>query len=282
MSVTFPASVPFYKMQGSGNDFVVIDNRAARIPELEMQRFAVAACRRAFGIGADGIFFLDLPKERTDVDVIWHFFNADGSRAEMCGNASRCAARLAHMLGMAGPGLAIGTDAGVVRAEVFEDVREVRVQLTPPCGLETGIALDLGGGEAFTVHFVNTGVPHAVIFVENVENVDVDRLGRAIRYHARFAPAGTNVNFAQIVSAEAISLRTYERGVEGETYACGTGASAAVYLAHHLKLTGPDVQVTTSGGERLGIGVAEGALFLRGKAEITFSGVLNLQSVGLA
>ncbi len=281
MSLTFPASLPFYKMQGSGNDFVVIDNTRARVPEGDMARFAVAVCRRAFGIGADGVFFLEKPAQRPDVDVAWHFFNADGSRAEMCGNASRCAARLAHLLGMAPQRLRLGTDAGVVEAEVFEAEREARVRLTPPTGLRLGIDLDLGGGETFTAHFVNTGVPHAVIFVDEVTDVDVARIGRAIRFHAAFAPAGTNVNFAQVTGRDSMLLRTYERGVEGETFACGTGASAAVRLARELELTGDEAAVTTTGGEKLVIGLAEGAIFLRGKAEITFEGVLNLQSVGL-
>lgn len=282
MSLNFPATLPFIKMQGSGNDFVVIDNTRAGITPDAMPAMAVALCRRAFGIGADGIFFLEKPRDRADVDVAWHFFNADGSRAEMCGNASRCASRLAHLLGLAPRRLRLGTDAGVVEAEVFEAEREARVRLTPPTDLRLGIDLDLGGGETYAAHFVNTGVPHAVIFVDAVQDVDVVRIGRAIRYHAAFAPAGTNVNFAQVTGRETMLLRTYERGVEGETFACGTGASAAVRLARELGLTGDEVSVTTTGGEKLVIGLADGAIYLRGKAEITFSGELNLASVGLA
>ncbi|EPR44655.1 Diaminopimelate epimerase [Desulfovibrio sp. X2] len=282
MNFTSSATIPFFKMQGTGNDFVVIDNRTLKYPRERMADFARAACHRAFGVGADGIFFLDLPNGRSDVDVVWDFYNADGSRAEMCGNGSRCAARLAHLLGMAPAHLRLGTDAGVVDAEVFEAEHEARVRLTAPLGQELNISLELEGGEKLTAHFVNTGVPHTVIFVDDVKSVDVARLGRAVRFHTRFAPAGTNVNFAQVTGKGSALLRTYERGVEGETLACGTGACATTVLAHALGLTGPEVAVTTSGGQELTITYADGAVFLRGKAEISFAGELDPVSIGLS
>ncbi len=272
--------IPFVKMQGSGNDFVVIDNRERSVPVEAMAEWAKAVCRRAFGVGADGLFFLEnAPADRPGVDFIWHFYNADGSRAEMCGNGSRCAARLAVLLGMAPARHVIGTDAGPVRAEVFPDGR-VKVQLTPAKDARLDIALP-AADQTLRAHFVNTGVPHAVIFTDDVSKIDLPNLGRVVRYHETFRPKGTNANFAQVVDKQTMLLRTYERGVEAETYACGTGASAAAYLSHKLGLTGPEVSVTTSGGERLTITVQGENVFLAGAAVVTFTGDLFLESLGL-
>ncbi len=280
MAVGFAAAVPFFKMQGSGNDFVVIDNRDAGVAVEDMASWAMALCRRAFGVGADGLFFLENADDRTDVDFKWHFYNADGSRAEMCGNGSRCAARLAYELKMAPAEHSIGTDAGVVRARVLPELGQVKVQLTDPVderlNIELGLSDDLNIG-----HFVNTGVPHTVVFTDDVEDVDIESMGRTLRFHEEFAPSGTNANFAQVVDREHILLRTYERGVEGETFACGTGACATAHLAHRLGLTGPEVEITTSGGEKLVVDVREGKVFLQGGAEIVFKGEINLESVGL-
>lgn len=277
---TLGQQMPFVKMQGSGNDFVVIDNRDRRVPVEAMAGWARAVCRRAFGVGADGIFFLETPPaDRPGVDFIWHFYNADGSRAEMCGNGSRCAARLAYLLGMAPARHVIGTDAGPVHAEVLDSGR-VKVQLTPAKDARLDIALP-AADQTLRAHFVNTGVPHTVIFVDDVAKVDLPDLGRAVRYHETFRPKGTNANFAQVVDKKTMLLRTYERGVEAETYACGTGASAAVYLSHKLGLTGPEVNVTTSGGEQLTISVDKDNVFLAGAATVTFTGNLLLESVGL-
>jgi len=273
--------IPFVKMQGSGNDFVVIDNRKWRVPVAAMADWAKAVCRRAFGVGADGLFFLENPPaDRPGVDFIWHFYNADGSRAEMCGNGSRCAARLAHLLGMAPARHVIGTDAGPVHAQVLEDGR-VKVLLTPAKDARLNIALP-AADKTYRAHFVNTGVPHTVLFVDDASKVDLANLGRAIRFHETFAPKGTNVNFAQVLGERSMLLRTYERGVEAETFACGTGASAAVYLSHKLGLTGPEVNVTTSGGEQLTITVEGADVFLAGAAVATFTGELLLESIGLS
>ncbi|MFW5489542.1 MAG: diaminopimelate epimerase [Desulfovibrio sp.] len=281
MGIDFSAAVHFFKMQGSGNDFVVIDNRTAKVAVDDMADWAKSLCRRAFGIAADGLFFLEEAPERDDVDFRWHFYNADGSRAEMCGNGSRCAARLAYELGMAPVEHSIGTDAGVVRAKVLPELGQVKVQLTDPfderLNIEVGLSDDLN-----ICHFVNSGVPHAVVFTDDVEEVDISAMGSKLRFHEEFAPAGTNANFAQVVDKEHMLLRTYERGVEDETYACGTGACASVFLAHRLGLTGPVVEVTTSGGEKLVVDVTDGKLFLQGGAEITFQGEANLTSLGLA
>ncbi|QJB55659.1 diaminopimelate epimerase [Pseudodesulfovibrio sp. zrk46] len=278
----FSTSIPFYKMQGCGNDFVVIDNREAKVAEADMADWAVKVCARAFGVYADGLFFLE-ETDVPDLDYRWHFFNSDGSRAEMCGNASRCAGKLAHAIGLAPAEHTFGTDAGPIKAQVLQDgpdAGRVKVQLTPPQGLETNIEIDVDGAP-LTIHFADTGVPHVVVFVEDIENYDVKGMGAKIRYHEHFAPAGTNVNFAEVKDDATMLLRTYERGVEDETYACGTGAAATQLIANTLGLTGPKADLTTTGGEVLTIFLEDGNVFLQGAAELTFKGEMYLEALGL-
>lgn len=279
MSTMFGARAPFYKLQGCGNDFVALDNRVLRLPEGLMAEWARKICPRAFGVGADGLFFLDHPTDAA-ADYRWHFFNADGSRAEMCGNASRCAGRLAHALGLAGVRQRLATDAGVIAIEVLPETGQVKVQLTTPKDVALGVRLDVLGRET-EVHFVNTGVPHAVLFVDEVRAVDVAAVGRAVRFHEHFAPAGTNANFVQVLDSGHALVRTYERGVEGETLACGTGVSAVLVVASALGRTGDRVENTTSGGEVLVTSLEVGSVFLQGAAELTFTGELNIPALGL-
>ncbi len=291
-SDTFGPWVECCKMQGSGNDFVVLDNRALQLTPDEMSAWARSLCRKAFGVGADGLILLDSTPPGLDADYIWHFYNADGSRAEMCGNGSRCAARLAYELGLAERTHVLGTDAGPIKAEVLPAQDLVKVQLTPYHDLRMGMDVTLEptfpdvseqieSTPSWEVHFVNTGVPHLVVFTPDVAALDVQDLGRRFREHPQFAPGGTNVNFVQVQDRESMLLRTYERGVEGETYACGTGAAASALIAHALDRTGPEVNIRTSGGELLGITIEQDALFLTGKAVLVFTANLNLQSLGL-
>jgi diaminopimelate epimerase len=279
MSIFSAPTQSFYKMQGSGNDFIVIDNRAKTISTADMPNWAKILCPHAFSIGADGIIFLEAD-DSGQASTRWHFFNADGSRAEMCGNGSRCATLLAHMLGMAPADHLMLTDAGKVHAQVFRDAGEVEVQLTPARDLVLNFALDLGG-ESYTAHFANTGVPHAVIVCPDVKALDVKGLGAKVRYHDHFAPAGTNANFIEVVNRGELLLRTYERGVENETYACGTGAAASVAVAHALGLCEPRARVTTSGGEVLEIGVHGTDISLRGKAQLVYRGEFCPAALGL-
>jgi diaminopimelate epimerase len=276
-------SVPFFKMQGGGNDFVAIDNRSLGLPVEAMPRWAIQVCRRAFGVGADGIFFLeDTPPGRTE-DYVWHFYNGDGSRAGMCGNASRCAARLAFTLGLAGQRHVLGTDRGPVPAEYFPDTRKARTRMPRPDGLKLNMALDVDGA-AMTVHFVDTGVPHAVVLLDTPEDLaglDVKRFGHALRFHPAFQPAGTNANFAAVTGPDTLRLRTYERGVEDETYACGTGSAAVAVVGKALGLTGDRTEITTTGNETLTLYLADGEVFLEGGAELTFTGTLYLDALGL-
>lgn len=269
----------FYKMQGSGNDFIIIDNRDRAIAPDAMPAWAKALCPRAFRIGADGIIFLEMDNSG-QAATKWHFFNADGSRAEMCGNGSRCATLLAHHLGMAGAEHVMLTDAGPIQARVFADAGEVEVQLTPVRDQALNLDLDVDGTPV-VAHFANTGVPHAVIITDDVKAIDIREMGAKVRYHQHFVPAGTNANFIQIIDRTHILLRTYERGVENETYACGTGAAASVSVAHALDLVDPRAQVTTSGGEILEISVRGTDIFLRGQAQIVYHGEFEPARLGL-
>lgn len=273
-------SIPFVKMHGSGNHFVLIDNRDVAVPREDMADWARAVCRPGFGVGADGLIFLEPAPVGIEADYVWHFYNADGSRAEMCGNGSRCASQWAASLGLAGPEHVLGTDAGPIKAKVLNN-NEVKVQLTPPFDLRLHQDLEVRG-RVLTAHSVNTGVPHAVVLSEAVENEDVAHLGETLRYHPAYAPAGTNVNFIQILDRTHMLLRTYERGVEAETYACGTGAAASAIIANALGLVEPQVKVTTTGGEHLQISLENDSVFLQGKAILVYTGLLRPESVGLS
>ncbi|WP_462323545.1 diaminopimelate epimerase [Desulfoplanes sp.] len=281
MITPFGQGIAFFKMQGSGNDFILMDNRHIKLGLSEMETWAKKLCPRAFGIGADGLILIDQPTPEESVDYVWHFYNADGSRAEMCGNGSRCVARLAYELGIAGVSQVFRTDAGPIKAEILPENNTVKVQLTKPQALNLDMTIPKDNGETMQVHFVNTGVPHTVLVSNDLKKIDIRTLGSSIRYNPRFAPHGTNVNFVKILDPDHILLRTYERGVEDETYACGTGACASVYVAHALGKCSKHVSVTTSGGEKLQVHIENKDIFLQGQATIVFTGTLYPTVFGL-
>jgi diaminopimelate epimerase len=234
----------FYKMSGCGNDFIIIDNRRLVIAEKNLTAFIVGVCRRKMSVGADGIILI----ENSDtVDFKWRFYNSDGSLAEMCGNGARCVARFAYLNGITGPDMSFETLAGVVSASVSE-TGLVKIKMTDPLNLELNRPLILKSGK-FEVSSVNTGVPHAVMVVKNVEETPVKEMGKEIRFHPDFAPAGTNANFVSVQPDSVVAVRTYERGVEDETLACGTGCVAsALITACKFGLTSPVTLLTRSGG----------------------------------
>lgn len=262
----------FYKMSGHGNDFIIVDNRNTWVNEDEQAPMTKALCRRRLSIGADGMIFIQ--NGSSEVDFSWRFYNADGSEAEMCGNGARCAALFAHMQGIAPARMSFETVAGVIKAEVLE--RSIRVETTPPHGLKVDYELEVDG-ERITLSSLDTGVPHAVVFVDDAETARVFDLGRAIRYHEYFQPAGTNVNFTQVLDSNALINRTYERGVEDETLACGTGCVAAALLAAEKGLVTSPTRVMTRGGEDLIIhfnkkGDAFQDVSMEGPVRIVYSG----------
>ena len=275
ISVIKPIS--FTKMNGCGNDFIIIDNRSGMV-SADLLHFARRVCRRKISVGADGLILIETDGE---LDFRWQFFNADGSRAEMCGNGARCAARFAYLNGIAGSKMIFGTDAGAIAAEVIGD--NARIKMTDPFDLVCDAVFKLRDGEQ-TVNHLNTGVPHAVIETSDLENVPVVDRGREIRHHPHFAPAGTNVNFVAVRKAGAIRVRTYERGVEDETLACGTGcvASALVTAVRHGWAS--PIAVTTRSGGVLTIyferaGQAFRSVYLEGDARIVYTAELQAEAL---
>ena len=242
--------IDFYKMSGSGNDFILVDNRTNLIEAAVAPELARNLCRRKVSVGADGLILIENDDE---ADFRWSFFNADGSTAEMCGNGGRCAARLANILGICGPTLSFRTLAGIIRAELSGS--RVKLQMTEPRDLRLDLELELNG-RSFNTHFVNTGVPHTVFILDGPEILaeqEVVGQGRKVRYHSQFAPAGTNVNFVAVLGEQALAIRTYERGVEDETLACGTGATAVALIGAAKGMVRPPVDVHTKSGETLTI-----------------------------
>ncbi len=262
-------------MQGSGNDFILIDDRRNVLKGMSLKLLAKNICNRHYSVGADGLIVV-VPSKKADFK--WRFLNADGSEAEMCGNGSRCVARFAYLKKIAKREMAFETRAGIIHAEVKKDV--VRVQLTDASGLRANINVPLGGTTR-TGHFINTGVPHLVYFSTVLDAEDVEGIGRRTRYHELFQPAGTNVNFVEVQGPHKLRIRTYERGVEGETLACGTGSVAGALVAGSLGLAASPVIVTTRSGEKLTVSFERGAegfsnIRLEGKAEVICEGNLFL------
>ncbi len=234
----------FWKMSGSGNDFILIDNRGGRIASESMPRVVMRVCRRRESVGADGMIFV---QSSNTYDFSWRFFNADGGEAEMCGNGARCVARFAHLNGIAGPEMTFETLAGRIAAEVRG--RVVKVRMPRPSKVQ--LDLDLPSADAWrSADFINTGVPHAVMRVDDLEHCPVVELGRMVRNHPLFAPSGANANFVRMTGPDALDIRTYERGVEDETLACGTGSIAAALVSAERGLVSSPTRVTTRGGEQ--------------------------------
>lgn len=278
--------VPFVKMSGTGNDFILIDHRKPLLAPEDMAHFVAQVCRRKFSAGADGLILIE---DSSEVDFQWRFFNADGSVAEMCGNGARCAARFAFLQGIAPAQMRFATLAGIIEASVSAE--NVTLKMTDPINLNLHRRISVDGTE-YRVHSVDTGVPHAVVFVDDIEQTDVRALGSLIRHHQMFMPAGTNVNFVQ-VQGNAIKVRTYERGVEDETLACGTGAGACAIIAALLDQAASPVDVITSGNDQLSVefdctkenkkngkqDVIITNVFLKGPAHTIYSGKLDAEAL---
>ncbi|MEX0747169.1 MAG: diaminopimelate epimerase [Rhodothermales bacterium] len=276
--------VEFTKMNGAGNDFVVIDNRFFHFSDAELSAMAPRLCRRRFGIGADGILAYN-PPENPDHHFRMRYVNADGSIGTMCGNGARCLSRFARRAGLNETNMVFETDAGVLRAHVPErDDAPVRIYLSPPRSFTAEKDLESAEArEAGPVHYIWTGTEHAVCFVGDVDKVPVERWGPAIRRDPALLPAGANVDFVQASAdgSAVLRARTYEKGVEGETLACGTGAVASAIAARLTgRVAGDRIDVEMPGGtltvgfQVKGIEVTD--VYLEGPAEVVYRGTVEI------
>lgn len=268
--------IPFWKMHGAGNDFILVDDRSLSFPVSDRTWIASAAQRRT-GIGCEGVILI---QPSPNAHFRMRFFNPDGGETDMCGNGARCVARLAHDLGVAPSRMKFETGAGMIEADVVQD--QVRLGMTVPADWRLNRVLDLPGGSR-PYHFVNSGVPHAVMEADDLESLDVAGIGRAVRYHRDFAPKGTNANFIKVTGPQTLRIRTYERGVEAETLACGTGMVAACLIAGRIGRVKPPVRITCASGDTLEVNyrlTADGAdhVTLLGPAAYVFSGTIGCPS----
>lgn len=269
-------NLSFTKMNGAGNDFVMLDNRNLNLSLSKDQ--IEQLCDRHRGIGADGLLCVEPATDGGDFKM--RYYNADGGEAEMCGNGARCFGRYVNRLHDDKlQQIKFETMAGMISAEFEGD--QVRINMSAPHSLKLAQSLPVAGTN-LTVHSVNTGVPHAVVFVDDLENVPVIEWGAGLRYHEAFKPKGTNANFAKVVAPGSIAIRTYERGVEGETLACGTGMVACALIHHELTGAPSPVSVLVKGGDTLKVGFDESKkseytnVTLFGPADFVFQGTVQL------
>lgn len=270
--------ITFYKMSGSGNDFILIDNRRGQLKGDSPGKLAAAICRHRLSVGADGLILLEKARARS-AHFRWRLFNADGTEAEMSGNGARCAARLAYILKIAPKKMAFESLAGLVRAEMTGRRNDrVKIEMPGPKDLKLDMKLPFAD-ETRLGHFINSGVPHFLYRVDDVEGADVVGLGRRTRNHDAFKPAGTNVNFARVTDRHTVIMRTYERGVEDETLACGTGAVATALILGVMNLVSSPVALRQRSGQILTVlfkidGRRFTNVFLEGDAGIIYKGEL--------
>ena len=260
-------------MHGAGNDFILVDDRAGRFPVSD-QRWIRQICSHHTGVGAEGLILLQSSGEAS---FFMRFFNPDGSEADMCGNGLRCAARLANDLGIAEKEMTIKTRAGILKAAIMENGVRVAMPLSSETRLNFPVQV---AGQSITCNFINTGVPHVVVETDNLEAVDVQRMGSLLRWHKDFAPQGTNVDYMKITGAHSLAVRTYERGVEAETLACGTGMTACAVIAALLDKVAPPVRVKCRHGDTVEVDFKMSAkkandITLLGPAEHVFQGEIS-------
>ncbi len=277
--------IEFVKMTGAGNDFVLIDNRSGKYT-MDWKTAARQLCRRRYGIGADGLLVIE-PSQRAD--FLMRYYNADGSDGGMCGNGGRCAA--SYVMQQTGTSQINFEALDYVYTGSKENGQRIRLSMKDPVDLQTNIRLQIRDA-AVLLHYVDTGAPHAVLFMDELSPAIHDEigdhgivaLGSAIRNHAEFSPLGTNANFVEVTAKDVISIRTYERGVENETLACGTGSIASAIMAAHLRSMRSPVTVKTLSGETLAVcfDKEQGKfrhVVLEGSARNVFTGNIDLRSL---
>lgn len=268
--------IPFMKLSGAGNDFVIINNlnHIMDSNDSEFMNFVTKICQRRMSVGADGVLLVE---PTNDVDFRMRYFNSDGGEVETCGNGARCISKFAYLNGIVPEQMRFLTNAGIYEAEIVGD--NVKVLMSEPTDIRINVPLQLEDGE-HTVGFANSGVPHVVFLVDDLESTDVFDLGQQTRYHNDFKPAGTNANFITVHSEELIEIRTYERGVENETLACGTGSIASAIVSATLGKVESPVSVKTASGVVLKIHFdlednKAKNVYLEGDARVIFAGELT-------
>ena len=237
-------------MHGASNDFIMFDDREETFPVTDSAWIRKTASRRT-GVGCDGVILIQ-PSKKADFRM--RFFNPDGSEVEMCANGARCVALLANEIGAAPEKMSIETIAGILSAKIEKN--GVKLGMTPPKNWNLKGELTVNG-QKIAYGFVNTGVPHVVTEIDKLQDVDIRATGSAIRYHKTFSPAGTNANFVSVTGPQSISVRTYERGVEDETLACGTGITASALIMTKLGKVKPPVLVKAASGDILTVDFKE-------------------------
>ncbi len=265
------STVRFTKMVASGNDFIILDLRENRIRGL-LSEVAKVLCKRRIGVGADGIIFID---ESKIAPVRWIFFNADGSRAKMCGNGARCLGMYGYLRGIFKESFSFESDSGVVFGRIIGERVAILMDFKV---LKENLSIKVYG-KTFKGDLVDTGVPHFVCEVEDLDSVDVLRFGEALRFHEMFSPEGANVDFVEPIKDGKIKIRTYERGVEGETLSCGTGAVASALVFAKKEKMGSPVFVITKDSPLNVHFLREGEnfsqIYLEGDANVVYEGILS-------
>ena len=277
----------FWKMNGAGNDFLVLNNLEEHLPVDRLPQIARTLCERRLSIGADGLMVVDAPQAGGDYRML--FYNSDGSVGEMCGNGARCICRYGFENGLAGEKQTVETTAGIVTGHRI-DRRRYRIRLNDPTTIQLDAAVEVDGVRyaCSYVELGNPGLPHAVVPYHNLKNADENELrelGRAIRWHKSF-PKGANVNFYEMTGEDTIFERTFERGVEDFTYACGTGTGSLVaVLTLQGKVSGHDVKVDMTGGQLVIDAEREGsritALYLTGPTNVVCKGEVTDEDLQL-
>jgi diaminopimelate epimerase len=262
--------INFIKMSGAGNDFIVIDNLQGQI-NLGHEQIR-SMCTRRTGIGADGLILVEA-SENGDFRMNYH--NADGYPGSMCGNGGRCAVYFAFLIGIRPSGSRYVFEAGPGRYEAEVTGEEtVRLHMLPPSDFRNDLQIG-----AWSCHYVNTGSPHTIVYTEELDHMDVFAEGKTIRHRKDYFPEGTNVNFLEVTASDSISVRTFERGVEDETLACGTGAVAAALMSYKLGLVASSpVRVRVRSGDILEVGFndAMDKIYLEGPARMVYKGTITL------
>lgn len=262
-------NISFTKMVATGNDFIVINNIRKTFPDND-KALIQDLCKFHTGIGADGILLLE---SSSIADFKMRIFNPDGSEPEMCGNGARCIGHYAWKNKITAKKFTMETLAGILKGEILP-LDNVKIFLSTPKNIELGIREKIDG-KVLEIHSINTGVPHAIIYVKDIDDVNVDDIGRKVRYLKRFSPKGTNVNFVQVKNLSNILVRTYERGVEQETLACGTGVTASAITSAMVHKLSPRIQAKTKSGETLIINTEE--VSLTGSVRIVFKGTADIK-----